>query len=137
MTRMRMLLVSSTLALAALLLAPSSAHADTFSLTTGYPCSMGGGWNNTSLNGVGTTGPGGYAWVSLTSQPSCAGSFQGTVYLLTTGATTCQNELIPAELFQTMIRTVYNALAQGLKLQFSTGTPTGGVPCAASFWLGH
>ncbi len=137
MTRTRTLLVSSTLALAALLLAPRSAHADTFSSATGYPCSMGGGFTNTSFNGVGSSGANGYVYVSLTSQPSCAGSFQGTVYLMTTGATTCQNELIPAELFQTMIRTVSSALAQGLKLQFSTGTPPGGVPCATGFWLGH
>jgi hypothetical protein len=137
MTRIRTLLVSSMLALATLLVAPRSAHADAFGLVTGYPCSMGGGFTNTGFNGVGSSGPGGYAYVSLTSQPSCAGSFQGTVYLMTSGATTCQSELIPTELFQTMIRTVSNALAQGLKLQFSTGTPPGGVPCATGFWLGH
>ena len=79
MIRMRMLLVSSTLALAALLLPARSAHADTFGQTTGYPCSMGGGWTNTGINGVGATGPNGYAYVSLTSQPNCAGSYQGTV----------------------------------------------------------
>jgi hypothetical protein len=137
MTRMRMLLVSSTLALAALLLPARSAHADTFSSPTGYPCSMGGAWNPTTFNGVGSSGPNGYAYVSLTSQPNCAGSYQGTVYLMTTGATTCQNELMPLETFQTMVRTISNAIAQGLKLQLSAGTPPGGVACATGFWLGH
>ena len=137
MTRMRMLLVSSTLALAALLLAPRSAHADSYSSTTGYVCSMGGGFTNTSINGVGTTGANGYFWVGLTSQPGCAGSYQGTVYFMTTGATTCQAEIIPGELFQTMLRTVSNASTQGQKLQLSTGTPPGGVACAYAFWLGH
>ena len=137
MTRMRMLLVSSTLALAALLLPARSAHADTFGQTTGYPCSMGGGWTNMGINGVGATGPNGYAYVSLTSQANCAGSYQGTVYLMTTGATTCQNEAMPVETFQTMVRTISSAITQGLKLQLSTGTPPGGVACANSFWLGH